>query len=138
MARFASSSAPAPAAPLPVEVELNELRSLVAGLKGRDAEMLKSRIDALEARFAEQASSSKDPGEIARDQIIQALSTANAGKPGFLSMADIETRCNMTKSAVHNHVNELDKRGKVWIRKTHNTSNGRPCFYVYHPAAVRA
>lgn len=119
-----------------IEQELNELRSLVAksvSANPKSAKELKARLDALEARVA----ASVDPGEAARSQILQALAVASDGKPGYLSHAQIEAQCNMSKSASHHHVNELEKAGKVWIRKTHG-ANGRPCFFVYDPRALRA
>lgn len=127
-----------------IEQELNDLRSLIAQSASGDgrtkdaklrAELL-TRLEALEARVQEGAAAA-DPGAAARAKIVAALSAANDGKPGFLSAAQLEVKCNMTKSAIHTHVNELEKEGKVWIRKTHG-DNGRPCFYIYHPKAVRA
>lgn len=121
-----------------IEQELNEVRSLVAQLsvnapKGA-TKALEARLAALEARMSE----SRDPGEVAREKILHALATADKGKPGYLSHAQIEEKFKLTKSASHHHVNELEKAGKVWIRKTHDPKSNRPCFFVYHPAAVRA
>ncbi len=125
---------------LSAEEELNELRSMVAREAAerarRDAEQAEL-IKSLEAKLAEAADVS-DPGERTRSQIVQLLATANDGRPGSLSKAQIGEACNLTKSAVHNAVNELEKKGKVWVRATHDPSNGRPCHVVYHPAAVRA
>lgn len=111
-----------------IEQELNELRSLLASVS--------AKIVSVEAQ-AQSAASPSDPGEATRALIMRTLETADHGKPGFLSHAQIEAACNITKSASHTHVNELEKKGRVWIRKTHNPKNGRPCFFVYHPAAVR-
>jgi DNA-binding MarR family transcriptional regulator len=123
-----------------IEQELNELRSLVASVSTsappKTVKALEARLAALEERLASD-SEARDPGEHARSLILKALSVANEGKVGHLSIPQIEERCKMTKSAVHTHVNELEKKGKVWIRKTHG-ANGRPVFYVYHPSAVRA
>lgn len=120
-----------------IEQELNELRSLIAQsmpANPKAAKALEARLAALEARVANSA----DPGVAARAQILRALATAKDGKPGYLSHAQIEAQCNMTKSASHHHVNELEKEGKVWIRKTHDPKSGRPCFFVYDPRALRA
>lgn len=97
--------------------------------------MLEAKLAALEERVAAGA---EDPGAVAREGILRALSKASNGKPGYLSHAQIEEQCKLTKSASHHHVNELEKAGKVWIRKTHDPKSGRPCFFVYHPLAVRA
>lgn len=124
-----------------IEQELNELRSLIAqsasAAPPKVVKALEARLAALEERIAS-GEATGDPGAVAREQIMQALATANKGKPGYLSHAQIETQCKLTKSASHHHVNELEKAGKVWIRKTHDPKTGRPCFFVYHPAAVRA
>jgi len=124
-----------------IEQELNEVRSLIAQVSATApkamVKTLEARLAALEERIATEGAAS-DPGAAAREGILRALSTANNGKPGYLSHAQIEAQCNMTKSASHHHVNELEKTGKVWIRKTHDPASGRPCFFVYHPAAVRA
>ena len=120
-----------------IEQELNELRSLIAqstSVPPKTLKVLETRLRALEERIAE----SSDPGAAAREGILRALSTANNGKPGYLSHAQIEEQCKLSKSASHHHVNELEKAGRVWIRKTHDPKSGRPCFFVYHPAAVRA
>jgi len=102
--------------------------------KDRELASVLARLAALEATVRAGA----DPDEAARESIVRALATAVDGKPGFLSMADLEKKCEMTKSAVHHHTNELEKKGRVWIRKTHDAKTGRPCFLVYHPSAVRA
>jgi hypothetical protein len=122
---------------LSIEQELNELRSLIAqSASGSPKTMktLEARLAALEERVRE----GSDPGAANRDAIMRALAVANNGKPGYLSHAQIEAQCKLTKSASHHHVNELEKAGKVWIRKTHDPKSGRPCFFVYHPSAVRA
>lgn len=120
-----------------IEVELNELRSLIAKSASvappKVVKELEARLKALETRVA----AGVDPGEATRSAIMQALSTANGGKPGMLSHAQIQELCNITKSASHAHVNELEKKGKVWVRKTHDPQTGRPLFLVYHPSAVR-
>ena len=116
-----TNSRPAPSA----EEELNDLRSMVA----RQAALLES----LETRIAQKS----DDGGGPRDLIMRALEGANSGRPGSLTMAEIIEQCKLTKSAVHTHVNELEKQGKLWIRKTHDPVNGRPCSRVYHIAAVR-
>jgi regulator of sirC expression with transglutaminase-like and TPR domain len=120
---------------LSAEEELNELRSLLAAQSARESQM-KQLIESLENRV-QAVPVSDDPGDVARSAILRALSVANAGKPGFLSHAQIESECKLTKSASHFHVNELEKAAKVWIRKTHDAKSGRPHFLVYHPAAVR-
>lgn len=111
-----------------IEQELNELRSLLATVS--------AKIVSVEAQ-AKNGGGASDPGEATRESIMRALSTAKNGKPGSLSYAQIMSTCNITKSASHTHVNELEKRGKVWIRKTHNPESGRPHFVVYHHAAER-
>jgi DNA-binding transcriptional ArsR family regulator len=122
-----------------IEQELNELRSLIAqsasaGASPKTVKALEARLAALEERVV----AVSDPGAAARDQILSALARAKGGKPGYLSMAAIGEQCKMTKSAVHTHVNVLEKAGKVWIRKTHDPENGRPCFIVYDPRALGA
>lgn len=119
-----------------LEVELNELRSHLASLKGKEAEAFKARLDAFEARMLSQTEH-RDPGEKIRGDIVRLLSTANAGKPGFLSTPEIEERLGITRSSAHTHITALEKQGRIWIRKTHG-ANGRPVFYNYHPGAVRA
>lgn len=124
-----------------IEQELNEVRSLIAQVSASapksTIKMLEAKLAALEERVAA-GEIANDPGATTRAAILKALAEADHGKPGFLSMSSIEERCKITKSAAHTHVNELEKRGKVWIRKTHDPKNGRPAFFVYHPAAVRA
>lgn len=111
-----------------IEQELNELRSLLATVS--------AKIVSVEAQSKTDATPA-DPGDATRARIMRALETADKGKPGFLSHAQLEAQCKITKSASHTHVNELEKKGRVWIRKTHDPKTGRPCFYVYHPSAVR-
>lgn len=123
----------------PIELELNEMRSLIAqsasDISPNNLRRLEAKLRELEEQVA--GAGSSDPGEAARSAIMKALAAANNGKPGYLSHAQIEAECKLTKSASHHHVNELEKAGKVWIRKTHDPVSGRPCFFVYHPAAVR-
>lgn len=111
-----------------IEQELNELRSLLASVS--------AKIVSVEAQ-AQSTASPSDPGEATRTMIMRALERADNGKPGYLSHAQLEAECNITKSASHTHVNELEKKGRVWIRKTHNPANGRPCFLVYHHKAEK-
>lgn len=124
-----------------IEQELNEVRSLIAQVSASapksTVKMLEAKLAALEERVAA-GESTKDPGAAAREGILRALAVANNGKPGYLSHAQIEAQCKLTKSASHHHVNDLEKAGKAWIRKTHDPKSGRPCFFVYLPQAVRA
>jgi DNA-binding MarR family transcriptional regulator len=127
--------------PQSIEEEVNELRSLVAqsasGASGVDVKAILARLDDVEARVRTQRTH-EDPGEVARKAILRELGRANKGKPGPLTMAQLIERCKMTKSAVHAHVNVLEKRGEVWERKTHDPVNGRPCTMVYLASAIKA
>lgn len=125
-----------------LEQEINELRSQVAAFAGKAkdqavADRLLAQLESLEKRVA-QTLEVADPGASARELVLRTLATADKGKPGYMSIAALEEKCKMTKSATHHHVNELDKEGRVWIRKTHDPKSGRPHFLVYHTAAVRA
>jgi DNA-binding MarR family transcriptional regulator len=113
-----------------LEQELNELRTLIAQSASttppKTLKVLEQRLSALEEKLT-------DP----KDLVLRALAVANDGKPGYLSNPQLEERCKLTKNAVHHAVNALERKGRVWIRKTHG-ENGRPVFYVYDPRAVKA
>lgn len=129
-----SSSSQIPAVN-PIEVELNNLRSFAAALKGPQAAQLKARIDALEAH-AKASAKPMTEGEETRARIMHLLATAQNGKPGSLTTPEIENRLGLTRSAAHVHIIKLEKDGHIVIRKTHG-DNGRPVFLNYHHAAVR-
>lgn len=117
-----------------VELEVNELRSLLARQSADAAERertMKAIIEGLEMQLATRPDKS-DPGEEARALILRTVASANSGKPGHMSMARIGEACNMSKSKVHTHAIRLEKEGKVWIRKTHDPESGRPCAMVHH------
>ncbi len=120
-----------------IEIELNELRAAIAQSASAMAPKVRKALEDRLAALEERVGAATDPSEAKRAAIMRALAVADNGKPGYLSSAQIEAVCNMTKSEVHVHVNELEKKGRVWIRKTHGT-NGRPTHYVYDPRAVRA
>ncbi len=118
---------------VPVELGINDLRSELARQSARQAELL-AKISELEEQAANRAER-EDPGESARNEIMRELTNAGAGKPGPLTVAQLMDQCNATKSKIHTHVNELEKKGKVWVRKSHDPVNGRPCTIVY-PASM--
>jgi biotin operon repressor len=117
-----------------LEVELNEMRSKLAALSGKEAETLKAQLDAIQARVEAQEVA-RDPGAETRRKILRLLSTVNDGKPGYLSTPEIENRLGLTRSAAHTHIMRLEKDGMIWIRKTHG-ENGRVVFFNYHRDAV--
>jgi DNA-binding IclR family transcriptional regulator len=68
---------------------------------------------------------------------MRALSTARAGKPGSLTVAQLIEQCNLTKSAVHTHLKTLEKDKKVWKREENDPRSGRPCTMVYDARLIR-
>lgn len=139
----ASISKKAAPAPSGFELELNDLRSELARALNTSAAPvtlvdLAERLKLLEARVSgTEPATQEDVSERIREHILRALATADNGKPGFLSFVEIGEKCGLDKPAVHWHTNELEKRGKIWIRKTHDAKTGRPHFRAYHPSAVR-
>lgn len=92
-------------------------------------ETLRAQLARIEADLA------KGPAS-ADGQALVLQTVLDAG--GHLSVADIMTRCKLTKGTAWRYVNALERDAKVWLRVTHGADGGRKHTIVYHADHVAA
>lgn len=102
-------------------------------------EMLTAQVSAL-LRLSEMA---RTRAEVARtlpqprDLIMQLLSTAKAGQPGYMNTVELAARTGLGKSSVWHHIADLADRGQVVILRGKRGENGkRGPDVVYHADAI--